>query len=71
MGHDWIIDVLTDLKNFARQNDLPVLAELLDDAALVAAAEIESIQDNVSPTKRGDSSGTRPVLKDVGTSRRT
>lgn len=40
MGHDWIIDVLTDLRTFAAANDLDVLAAKLDDTQLVAEAEI-------------------------------
>ena len=43
--HDWILDVLADLKAFAQQADLPVLAEQLDDTALVALAEIASLQE--------------------------
>lgn len=42
MGHDWILDVLTDLKSFAGANDLPSLAAHLDEATLVARAEIAS-----------------------------
>lgn len=42
MGHDWILDVLTDLKTYARANGLPTLAEHLDDAQLVAQIEIAS-----------------------------
>ena len=40
MRSDWIIDVLADLRRFAEANDLPLLAEQLDDTALVATAEI-------------------------------
>jgi hypothetical protein len=42
MGHDWILDVLTDLKTFARANGLPTLAAQLDDASLVARVEMAS-----------------------------
>lgn len=42
MNADWIIDVLSDLQTFARANDLAVLAEHLDDVAIVALAEIVS-----------------------------
>ena len=42
MGHDWILDVLTDLRAFASANDLPSLAAHLDDAAVVARVEISS-----------------------------
>lgn len=42
MTHDWIIDVLTDLKTFARANAMNALAEQLDEAQLVAQVEIAS-----------------------------
>jgi hypothetical protein len=40
MQYDWILDVLNDLKAFAKTNGLSDLAEQLDDTSLVAAAEI-------------------------------
>jgi hypothetical protein len=40
MTHDWILDVLRDLRSFARHNDMHRLAEQLDDTALVAMAEM-------------------------------
>jgi hypothetical protein len=42
MGHDWILDVLTDLKTFSRANGLPALASQLEDASFVAQLEIAS-----------------------------
>ena len=42
MGHDWIIDVLTDLRTFAAANDLEALAAKLDDTQLVAREELVS-----------------------------
>lgn len=42
MSHNWIIDVLADLKQFALQNELVALAEQLDDTTLVAATELAS-----------------------------
>jgi len=45
MGHDWILDVLTDLKTFARANGMPSLAAQLDDASFVAQAEITSLSE--------------------------
>lgn len=42
MTHTWILDVLTDLKAFALKNDLPVLSGQLDQASIVASAEIAS-----------------------------
>ena len=40
MGDDWILDVLADLRSFARQNAFSALAEQLDDTIIVAAADI-------------------------------
>ena len=40
MTHTWILDVLADLKAYARKNDLGALAEQLDDARLVAVSEL-------------------------------
>ncbi len=42
MGHDWILDVLTDLETFARSNGLPTLAAQLDEVHLIAQAEMAS-----------------------------
>lgn len=70
MGHEWIIDVLADLKSFAKQNDLPLLAAQLDDTALVASAEIATVVEKSSPLTRGDCVGTRPILTNTGAGRR-
>lgn len=45
MRSDWILDVLTDLKTFARANNMPILAEQLDDSAIVAMAEIAAMKE--------------------------
>ncbi|WP_420557133.1 hypothetical protein [Roseovarius sp.] len=42
MQNEWILDVLADLRTFARQNGLAELAEQIDDTRLVAAAELVS-----------------------------
>lgn len=42
MQNEWILDVLADLRTFARQNGLGELAEQIDDTRLVAAAELAS-----------------------------
>lgn len=44
MKSEWILDVLTDLKTFARANGMPALAEQLDDTTIVAMAEIAAIR---------------------------
>ena len=45
MRSDWILDVLTDLKTFARANELLILAEQLDDTSIVAMAEIAALRE--------------------------
>lgn len=40
MTHDWIINVLTDLRSFSQRNGLDALAERLDDTIRVAETEI-------------------------------
>jgi hypothetical protein len=40
MGHDWIFDVLKDLRTYALSNDLPALAAKAEDALRVAEVEI-------------------------------
>ena len=62
MANEWIMDVLADLRTFARQNDLPALAEQLEDSALVAAAEITSQERRQSP--RAVAYGRRPGTLD-------
>lgn len=43
MGNYWIIDVLADLRSFAHNNELPLLAAQLNDATLVAQVEINQM----------------------------
>jgi hypothetical protein len=44
MAHEWVFDVLTDLKLYATKNRLTALHAQLDQAALVAAVEIASAE---------------------------
>ena len=44
MQHDWIIDVLSDLRTFADNHEMNRLAEQLDDAILMAVSEIKSTE---------------------------
>lgn len=41
MRHDWIFNVLTDLKGYAELNGLPATAAKAAEALVVAQAEIE------------------------------
>jgi predicted transcriptional regulator len=68
MGQDWIIDVLADLRSFARQNDMPLLGEQLEEAALVASVEIASRIDVTQQAIAGDVGETQhfPPEPDIG-----
>lgn len=44
MEHDWILDVLSDLRTYADRNGLPQLSEQLHETALLAAVEISSVE---------------------------
>ncbi len=68
MRSDWILDVLTDLKNFATANDLPVLAEQLDDTAIVALAEIAALHERMESKADVDDAIGRENLGGLGTS---
>ena len=62
MRSDWILDVLSDLKAFAAATDLPVLAEQLDDTAIVAMAEIASLEERMlrRPSGKDTTVGIHP-----------
>lgn len=53
MRNDWILDVLADLRQFAQSNDLPLLAEQLDDTALIAVAEISGSDERSAKKQHG------------------
>ena len=56
MGHEWIFDVLEDLKSFAQANGLPALAAKADEALKVAADEVAELPDapvQMSPRRSG------------------
>ncbi len=58
MQHDWILDVLADLKSFATANGLPALAEQLEDTRLVAMAEAASYAEGRHVGLRGTDATT-------------
>jgi hypothetical protein len=66
MGHDWILDVLADLKGFADQNGLPLLASQLDDTKLVALAEITSSADGAPISVYGERAETGHLFRATG-----
>ena len=40
MVHDWILDVLTDLREFAGKNDLGVTEQQIDQTLIAVAEEL-------------------------------
>lgn len=41
MRHDWIFNVLRDLKTYAQANGLPALAQKADEALAIAKVEVD------------------------------
>lgn len=52
MVHDWILDVLTDLRNFASKNGLGLTEEQIDQALVVVAKELNARQGIAQGTAR-------------------
>lgn len=59
MVHEWVLDVLADLQSFADANDLPGLAAHLEEAGLIAAAEIVALNDKVLQRGYGEAIAVR------------
>ena len=57
MRHDWIFDVLSDLKAYAIKNDLPALAAKVDETLTLARAEVAAQADDGA----GAAGCTRPA----------
>lgn len=68
METDWILDVLADLRTFARQNGLPALAEQIEEASLLAAVEIASTAEGLPWHEHGPAGkiGQHPELLGAG-----
>lgn len=62
MGQMWIIDVLADLESFATKNGLPLVADRMREAAVVATAEISSGSETPSGRVRFDADQTEPLF---------
>ncbi len=69
MRNDWIVDVLADLKAFAVKSGLPVLAEQLDDTAIVALAEIAAHTERTNGELHGDTGASREDIGGIGAGR--
>ena len=63
MNHEWMIDVLADLRKFAKNQAMLELAEHLDDAIVLAVVEIRNndggrvVSVEVNDDKTGSVSG--------------
>lgn len=68
MRSDWMLDVLADLKTFALSIDLPVLAEQLDDTAIVAMAEIAALEERTQTRTHGHDTSTGVHSGELGAS---
>jgi hypothetical protein len=71
MQNDWIIDVLADVKAFAKANGLPILAAQLEETALVAAIEMASKADGAAMNECGETLTDRTNIRAVGAGYRT
>ncbi|MCK0095139.1 hypothetical protein MWU60_06125 [Yoonia sp. F2084L] len=71
MGRDWIIDVLADLRQFTRENDLPMLTAQLEEAGLVAQVEIASLTEHGALTPRTDADCGLGIPTKLSISRRS
>lgn len=60
MRHDWIFEVLNDLRSYAQKNDLPALAEQAERTLRIARAEIAA---RGSDPDQGNDSGPPPASR--------
>lgn len=51
MPHDWLMNVLNDLRAYALRNGLPAIADQMGEARIVAAAELAAMEESGSPTR--------------------
>jgi len=67
MGQKWIIDVIADLRAFADQNGLPLLAHQLDVTSTVAQAEIATMLEGAPRAANGNERQSSTVFGDTRT----
>ncbi|PPB80579.1 hypothetical protein LV82_01928 [Albidovulum inexpectatum] len=61
MQYDWILDVLADLRGFARMNGLAELADHLDQATLVALDEMRRTHGAPTMPDAGLNASAKPL----------
>lgn len=71
MGQKWIIDVIADLRAFADQNDLPLLAHQLEVTSCVAQAELASMHEGTPKAANVNERESSPPLGDTRTGNAT
>jgi hypothetical protein len=54
MAHEWILEVLQDMRSYSQKNGLPALMAQLDEALRVAAKEIGTPGDAPAPEDPDD-----------------
>ncbi|GAA0308592.1 hypothetical protein [Rhodovulum strictum] len=62
MKHEWLIDILGDLRNYARKNGLVALSEELATCQALAAVEISSLEAAPARAEIGGSGSCRVPL---------
>lgn len=62
MGHNWIVDVIVDLRTFAERNALPNLASELERVASIAVAELALEEDIAKGRGWGEDTETGQIL---------
>lgn len=68
MKHEWLIDILGDLKNYARKNGMGALSEELATCQALAAVEISSIEAKSLQTRLAVGAPAKVVGGDANTS---
>jgi len=66
MQNEWILDVLTDLRTFARRNGLGALAKQLDDTQLVATSELTSKSEGCAGHEKSPALAAGRNIGDLG-----
>ena len=57
MAHEWILEVLQDMRSYSQKNGLPALMTQLDEALRVATREIaarDTSSDSDNPDEKND-----------------
>ncbi|MEC7760761.1 MAG: hypothetical protein VX874_02460 [Pseudomonadota bacterium] len=57
MQHEWLIDVLADLKSFADAKGMGASAEALEDASLIVLAELNALTQAEAAAAVGEHEG--------------